>query len=406
MNDTMCLEASLVPQDRFGDRRRAAMSRAREGGLDALLAWGRGGEVGESANNILYFANHFSPYPGQPQDVQLTAIEHAGVLIDGDGHGTLLVTDFVSEDVAADEIRRSEDLYRELGDTIEQRGLSAARIGLAGSEAFPYPLGVAIRERFPRIDLVPADAMVAAQRMALGPCDVEMLRNAANAGTRIVQAICDAAVPGVSEGEAVGAGMVEAARTPGCIHWAFMIASGPDAHHFVRSGTPAWNPTYVYRPGDALHIDCYGYVFGYQYDLMRTVVVGADPTPAQERTILAARNVIAGIAGLLSDGVTPRQLHDGGLRLASENGVDTSGSKTFGHGINLGWAAPWLQTPLDRPGVDEPLKAPSAYAFETFVSDGSGNYAKWEDTYVWTETALERLTGACPGPEIAAPMMR
>ena len=402
----MPLNESLIPVATYADRRRSALEQAREQhGIDGLLIWGRGGETGESLNDVHFYANHFSAYPGQPPlPGFLTAIEHAAVLIAPDGRSTLLATGFVDENAQADEIRTSYDLTTLLTKAIDDAGLGGGKIGLIGSEALPYPVGLALRDAHPNVSLEPVDEVATYQRMRVADGDVEMLQNAADVGTAIVAAIAEAARPGVTEGEAVGAGLAVAAQAPGCVHWAFMIASGPDQSLFVRSGLPAWNPTYVYQPGDMLHIDAYGFVFGYQYDLMRSVVVGADPTPGQARVIKGSRDLIGGIAGLLEGETTARDLRAKSLDLASAAGFDASGNATFGHGINHGWAQPYLQEPIERPDADEPIAAPHAFAFETFLDDGEGNFAKWEDMYAWLPDGVRRLTGSGDRSELNAPL--
>lgn len=388
----MPLVKSLIPKHSYARRRAEALATARKRGLDGLLMWGRGGETGQAVTDILFYANHFSPYPGQPPAQALTATQHAGLVVAPDGVGRLLTSGFVSEDAVVDETRAGEDLYQVLIDTLRESGLTRGRVGVIGSETLPFAAARAIADALPDLTLVPADDISSAQRMVVHPEDIPMLRNAAEVGTRIVDAITAAAVPGVTEGEAVGAGLAVAAQTPGCIHWAFMIASGPDAHLFVRSGTPGWNPSYVYKAGDTLHLDAYGFIFGYQYDLMRTVVVGGDPTAGQKRVIDASRDLIAGIAGLLKPGVTGQQLRAQAIELGDATGLDWRGNTTFGHGINFGWDRPWLQEPSDGPHNQIPLGPGSAYAFETFVNDDNGNYAKWEDMFLWTEAGVERLT--------------
>jgi Xaa-Pro aminopeptidase len=402
----MALTESLVNPDVFGQRRVDAAREAENRGLRGLLVWGRGGETGESVNDILFYANHFSAYPGQPpQPPFLTAIEHAALIIGPGGKSILLATEFVSKGVQVDEVRLSHDLVSLIPDALRDAGLTEGRVGLIASEAFPYPVGIQLNSTFPGLALEPADDIATTQRMRLSPTDLPMLQNAADVGTAIVQAIVDAAAPGVTEGEAVGAGLAVAAQAPGCIHWAFMISSGPDANLFVRDGTPAWDPTYVYKAGDVLHIDAYGFVFGYMYDLMRTVVVGAEPSPEQAAVITASRDLLADIAGMLKPGVTPRSLRDSAAALAAERGLDVSGNATFGHGINLGWAGPWLQEPMDRPDADVPIEPPYAFAFETFLNDGLGHYSKWEEMYAWTADGVIRLTGGGPRDQLRAPLL-
>jgi Xaa-Pro aminopeptidase len=388
----MSLIKSLISKDTYARRRAEALSTAQARGFDGLVMWGRGGETGQAATDILFYANHFSPYPGQPPAQGLTSMEHAGLVIGPDGVGRLLTSGFVSEDAVVDETRSGADLNQVLVNTLRESGLTCGSIGVIGSETLPFLAVRAIADALPDVRLVPADDISSAQRMVVHPGDIPMLRHAAEVGTRIVDAITAAAQPGVTEGEAVAAGLAVAAQTPGCIHWAFMVASGPDASLFVRGGTPAWNPDYVYQVGDILHLDAYGFVFGYQYDLMRTVVVGGDATTEQTHVINASRDLIAGIAGLLKPGVTGQQLRAQAIELAEASGLEWRGNTTFGHGINFGWDRPWLQEPSDGPHNQIPLEPGSAYAFETFVHDNRGNYAKWEDMFLWTEAGVERLT--------------
>lgn len=402
----MALSHSLISPDVYPHRRAAALAAAKDRGLDGLVIWGRGGETGAGLSDLLFYTNHFSAYPGAPQEPgYLTSIQHGGAVIDPSGRTILLVSGFASEDAQADEIRRGINLYALLEEVLREVGLGEACVGLIGSEAFPFSLGQSLRSGLPKLALTPVDDISTEQRMQLSPDDVLMLRNAADVGTRIVTAITDRAAPGVTEGHAVGAGLAEAARTPGCMHWNFMIASGPDHHHFVRASTPGWNPEYVYRRGDVLHIDAYGFVFGYMYDLMRTAVVGVEPTDDQRRTIVAARDLTSAMAGMLQPGVTARDLREGALRQATAAGFDPSGNATFGHRINFGWARPYLEEPFDRADVDVAIESPSAFAFETFLHDDRGNYAKWEDMFAWLPRGTERLTGADPGPDLTAPLL-
>jgi Xaa-Pro aminopeptidase len=230
---------------------------------------------------------------------------------------------------------------------------------------------------------------------------VTMLRTAATVGTRLVDAIVAAAQPGITEGAAIGAGMTEAACTPGCIHWNFLVASGPDAKYFVRRQTPAWNPTYVYQAGDVLHIDCYGYVYGYQYDLTRTVVVGAPPTEGQRRVIEASRALPGQMAALLTPGVTARSLWQAARDVVAQGGF-VADQIWFGHSIGFGWGPPYLDTPGARPDSDWVLSPPCAFAFENFLDDQHGNCACWEDVFIWLAEGVEQITGRSRSDSLGA----
>src|SRR5262249_57799004 len=136
----------------------------------------------------------------------------------------------------------------------------------------------------------------------------EALRRASRAGVRVYDAFTSALVPGASEGDAVAAGLGEAACIPGCAHWNF-LASGPDPSILHRNAFPSWQPDYRYRTGDIVHADCYGFVDGFAYDLARTVVVGGDEPPGQSRVSAGVRAACGEMAATLLTGTTPRELH-------------------------------------------------------------------------------------------------
>lgn len=400
----MPLETSLIGKDVYPHRRQVAMAEAQKRGLDALLVWGRGGEIGQGVAELLYYSNHFSAFPTQPPAPELTGYEHAGLIIKSDGSSILLAGGAPSPDAVVEESRSTRDLNALLVETLRELGLSNKRVGLIGSEIFPYLAGRQVHADLPNLRFVPVDEISSRQRMRLEGNDALMLRNAGDVGTRLVEAIMAAAAPGITEGQAVGAGLAAAAQAPGCINWNLMVSSGPDQHQFVRNGTPGWNPSYVYQPGDILHVDAYGFVFGYEYDLMRTIVVGAEPTASQKRAITAARDLMGDMARGLRPGVTTRSLYQLGLDSIRDHGVICHAT-TYGHGLNCGWDVPWLEDSwVERDENDWAIEAPYAFAFETFLTDGEGSFAKWEEMYTWLPGGVERTTGGNPGVELYAPL--
>jgi Xaa-Pro aminopeptidase len=389
-----------VPEEEFVARQRQAAAMARERGLDALLVWGDGSV--DSFHEVYYFTNQVSAYPWVPPCPPLvTACEHSGALISADATTTLFASNYVRDVVHADVVRTNWDLRQEVLAAVEENGLAAGRVGLIG-EDLPWTFVEALRRRFPGLRLEAAEDISAELRVRLSDVDAMMLRRSGEAGVRIMRAACQAAVPGATEGDFVGAGMSEAARIPGCLHWKFMAAAGPDASRFVYDAVPTWNPTYVYRQGDPAHTDLFGFVEGYPYDLARTFTVGEEPSKDQARVVDGARGLCWTLAETLRPGVTPGDLHRAGMAFLRENGVKPTMTfgldhepgpdegPGFGHAIGCGFIPPYIVP--HGPWADRPLGPPMGLAFETFVTDGRGHYGNYEDMFLWLESGVECVT--------------
>jgi hypothetical protein len=59
---------------------------------------------------------------------------------------------------------------------------------------------------------------------------------------------------------------------------------------------------------------------------------------------------------------------------------------------------------MDRPDADQPIPSPYAFAFEAFLNDRRGNYAKWEDMFAWPPDGTIRLTGSGSRSTLRAPL--
>ena len=310
----------------------------------------------------------------------------------GRAHGRwphdLLATQFVAEGAVADDVRRNADLASELIATLRDQGLGEGRVGLLGGEVLPYSIGEELRHALPGLALEVADDLSAELRRSLSEADLESLRRASRAGVRVYDAFTGALAPGASEGEAIAAGMGQAARIPGCAHWSF-LAGGPDASVLHHSVFPPWQPDYRYKNGDVVHADCFGFVDGFAYDLARTVTIGDEEPPAQKRVSAGARTACDAMAAALRPGATPRELHAAGSEALSDAGLQPL-SPGFGHGIGAGFFRPYI-FPVG-PDLDLPLTPRTAIAFEIFATDGRGHFAYHEDAYALLEDEVELLT--------------
>ena len=130
--------------------------------------------------------------------------------------------------------------------------------------------------------------------------------------------------------------------------------------------------------------------------------MGRDPTPEEERVYDGAKELSWTLARALKPGISVRELHAAGMELLRERGLrapfafgaDESAtgemSPSFGHAVGCGFFPPYLAT--GGPWEEQVLNPPSAFAFETFITDGRGNYGGYEDMFVWLESGVECIT--------------
>jgi Xaa-Pro aminopeptidase len=112
----------------------------------------------------------------------------------------------------------------------------------------------------------------------------------------------------------------------------------------------------------------------------------------------ASIQVVDAVCAAIRPGVTASQVYAIGERAMAESAViaaipveaaDTEGFPAVGHGIGLGWEAPWL-TPADQtvlvPGM--------TIAVETLIGHRTLGGGFFEENGVVTETGFEVLTTA------------
>jgi Xaa-Pro aminopeptidase len=381
-----------ISDSEYAARRSRAAAEAAARGLDGLLVWGRGGTL-DTFSDVHYFTGFFSPFPWcPPMPPKWEGISNACVVISTDGNASLLTNEeFTSAGGSIAAVRRNANICTELISAIRDHGLDEGRVGVLGMEVLPYSFAAALESACPGLTLSDADDISTDLRGKLSQPEVTMLEQACTAGVQIYRALIDRAAPGRSEGEVIGAGYAEAARIPGCMPWAFLSASGPDAASFVSAAFPPWNPSYRYEHGDVVHIDAYGFVDGYAYDFGRTLIVGHGAAGPHERVIRSVREAATAISEEIKPGATCRLLYETGTAFLKHAGlIPASGS--FGHALGAGFFRPYINP--DEPYADRPLAPPIGIAIEIFASDGEGHYAFHEDNFVLLEEGVKCLTSA------------
>jgi Xaa-Pro aminopeptidase len=343
---TTSFEAPAVPAAEFAERRRRAIARASEEGLDGLLVCARGGGALDRYGDIFYLTNHYSSFPFIPDlPGAWTGRAHAFlVMVSGDE--PTLVVDIPS--IEAIEMPRDRivvaDLVTEAVIDALKRAISKGRIGLVGGDALPMPIGKALEAAVPQLEFVPADHILAGLRAIKSPAEIAKLRAASRLGSRITEAMMEAAVPGATHGDVVAAGLNVLVPARGALYNCFMASGrgGPNPT-LTRCNFPTWGSKQPLAEGEWFRVGISGVLDGYCFDLSRSRPVGKS-NPEQVEAFEAAIAVIdAGIAAMRRRGATAGDVARAGQKTQQELGFAWKGVFSgLGHGLGLGWDSPWL----------------------------------------------------------------
>lgn len=389
----------ILPAE-FAQRRELVRQDASEAGLDGLLVWSTGGSRLDAFGDVFYLTNHYSP-ESRTQDVpgMMTGFGHAAVVLPVDGDPCLAVEkpDWRHDLVAIDDVRSDADLYRLVIEVVRDRGLEQGTVGIAREDFLPLTLFRALREEFPKLDLVPANRMVERRRMVKSPAEMAHMRHASAVSTEIMSAMLELATPGRNDGDLAIEGFKTATRH-GAAPWEFAMASGPQSEHMWWGRMPQFDPRRPYEAGDIVHPDVYGCVDGYFYDFVRSAVVGGEPTDVQRAMLEAAIAVVHHVCGELQTGrracdvyeTCQAWVEDQGLTDRGERGFAIDPLPFFAHGIGLGWEGPWIAA-HDETTLVEGMSV----AVEIVVS-GHGMGAAFEETVLLLDSGPEIMTAACP----------
>lgn len=285
-------ELSLAERDRRWQAARALME---ERDLDALLIVGDRDGSGPPQYNL---------------DVYFTCERPGSVVIfprEGDPVVHVWSPNCLTDNMES--VRRGDQVWVEPGqfrigkssapllETIEEMGLSRARVGVANLEPFGplYPEGSMpwvtyerIRAALPAASFESVGTPLVDLTMIRSPEEIECMRKSAMVGEAMCHAALESARPGATEAEVYAAATAAATLEGGSSYWMIMV-SGPDR---LNWGPPAW----LYRPqaprrledGDLLLLELFPLYAGYETQQQMTVAIG-DVHPDTERAAEAAR---------------------------------------------------------------------------------------------------------------------
>ena len=396
----------IAPSE-FRARQRAVADDILAWGLDGLMVWSSCGSALDSFGNAFYLTNHYSPVPRVNVDIApfMTGWGQAVVLMTGDGELVLVTEngDYRADLVVAGRVRHSRDVYGETVRALEDIGLARGRVGLAGASCLPLAAWQVISERAPEARFEPADDLLFARRARKSDAELAWMRHASAVGCEIQNAMLSGATPGKTDADLVA----EAHRVcleHGAVPWDFAFASGPASGHGYWSRLPPWDRQRRYEAGDLIHPDAYGCVEGYFYDLQRSLVVGADPSPRLRWLLDGVVGVVEALCGACRPGApaaSVARLRDEWL---SDYGYEdqASAAEAFeadlmeqlvacGHGLGLGFELPWIDT-----SSEWTLEPSMTIALEVYLSEPGTGTVAFEHVVVVTDGEPEIITLGCP----------
>jgi Xaa-Pro aminopeptidase len=386
------MSTAVIAAEEFSARRSRAVTAAKERGFAGLLVASRGGGTLDRYGDVLYLANFYTHFPFIPDfEGNWSARAHTFLVLPTDASPELLID--VPDDgrirLADGKVTYSDFVLDDTISALKRAGLNKARVGLVGVDVLTYRMTERLRSALPDLILEPADDIVAGLRSIKSPGEIALLRKASEIGSRTIEAMLRASVPGASHGDIVAAGLNHLVPAGGVLYNSFMASgSGNDPSRFAKSNFPTWGSQKRLAAGDWIRFGISGAVDGYMFDLARAKAVG----PVTNRQVELFESAIACIDATLAairPGATAGELGAAGLDKQKSLGYRVDGVfSAMGHGLGLGWDDPWLAR-----GVTTEIVPGMVLCIERTIQQ-DGYLGDFEETVLITPNGYELLTDA------------
>lgn len=395
-----------VSREELGDRQRRATEAAAERGLDGLVVWARGGTSVDFYGDVLYLADHHSPFPPNQDTAQWSARSYSGLVLSPVADPVLVIDlpEFDPASIAVEDVRSTLHVPQALAQVLRELGLARGRLGLCGRDTFLLSHSRLIEGELGHpLRLEPADEILERMRMVKSPAELELIRRAAEVGISWMETMMEAIEPGRTEGEVVGEGLRHLAATGG-FPYDVAIASGERSRRFFsRIGIPAWDAERRIESGDLVHVDAWAAVDGYYTDFVRSTVAGAAPSAAQRELLEGAVEMIGDMVEAVRPGVVIGELYERGATWMLDNGFGEHRAEpgragtdfgnlfpAFGHGFGAGLEPPWIiqgETTVVEEGM--------CLAIETLLGRPGVGGSGFEQDVIVTADGCEVVTARC-----------
>jgi len=385
-------ESSNIQPAEFAQRRQRALELARRDGLQGLLVFSRGGGTLDRYADVYYLTNFYTPYPFIP-DVpgNWSARAHTSFILPTGADPTLIIDSPNDGRIAlpADQIVYTDFIVEQTIEAMRKAGLDRGPVGLVGADAMPSSTYNRIAAALPSVEWRDAEQILAQLRAVKSPAEIALLRRSAHIGSRMIEAMMAAAVPGATHGDVVAAGLQVLVPARGMLYNSFMASGrGGEAPVLVKSNFPTWGSKQPLENGMWLRLGISGVVDGYYFDVSRSKAIGPASTRQIELFEASIASVEAGIAATRA-GTTAGEIGDAGLKKQEDMGFPIKGVfSALGHGIGLGWDSPWLAR------GDKTLIVPNMVLNYERTITKDGYLGDYEESVLVTADGLERLTSA------------
>lgn len=380
----------MIAADEYGPRLARLRSRLERDGLDAVVIWARGGGTVERFANVQYLCGHYPFFPVIRDVPGAWADRGYAALVVTQDEAVLCSDDRLAEpsgvtDHLALDVGKGENL----GDLIS-RVLSAKRrrIAVCGTDTMTARQFDHLQKAVaPARDgeLIITDDLVEQLRSVKTPGEIALLEHAGRIADASFRCALQTLKAGAREAEVVAALVGEATRNDAVVANAFVATFGEDSHG-VPDGAPTWSQRPL-RTGDLFTVDFSGAYRGYFFDLARSRVIDAAPTDAQASAFQLAKDSVDAAVAAAVPGATVSDIANAAddLLRAQDYDFDAAEFHAGGHGIGLGFEAPWI-----RSGDHRPIEVGMTLALERFViREGTG--ATFERNIVVTENGARDL---------------
>lgn len=381
-----------IPAAEFAERRARAAELAGKAGFDGLLVCARGGGTLDRYGDVVYLTNFYTSFPYIPDlSAGWSARAHAFVVLAGDGRA-LLINDCPDDGrirLEADAIRTTDFVADGVVAAVRELGLEAGRIGIVGRDTLPLSTYEQLAGSLPGVTWGEGQAILKQLRAVKSPAEIALLKHASAVGSVTIEAMMAAAVPGACHGDVVAAGCKVLLPAGGVFYNSFMTSGrGGEDPLYVRTTFPTWGSRERLADGQWIRLGISGVVGGYYFDLSRSKAIGAQTNREIELFEDAIAIIEAGIAAV-RPGATAEEVAHAGLSKQEALGYPNDGVFSgLGHGVGLGWDAPWL-----APGDKTVLVPGMVLCLERTIRK-DGYLGDFEETVVVTEDGSERITSA------------
>ncbi|MBK0418901.1 aminopeptidase P family protein [Leucobacter sp. CSA1] len=342
---------NLIAGPEYEERLRSLRGLLSDRGIDAALVWGRGGGSVDRGSDVRYLTGFYPVFPtirdvpGVWSDRGLCAL-----LVTAD-EAILFSDDPSAEDAAVgvtSSVARHGVSDRNLaGDVLDELGRRSG-IGslavVAGDAMSGHHARILLGDpRFADREVVWDDGLVERLRLRKSEAEIALMRRAAAIAEEALEAGFARIAPGVPEAEVVAAMAEAVARNEAVLANAFVYTT-PRGGEAEDNRLPVHSARSL-QEGDVFTVDLSGVYAGYFFDLARSTVVGAEPTPEQNRAYELAKSSVDRVVERMLPGARLGDAAAAGSALLREAGIDPDDAEfaARGHGLGLGFEAPWVR---------------------------------------------------------------